>query len=73
MDWFGFVVMVDVLDLPGQSVLGSVRVCTMDSKVPAHSSRLVRKGDVRLKSFLTVAGMEECSYSDVGNGDPLGP
>lgn len=45
----------------------------MDSNDPAHSSLLVRKGDGRLKMFLTVAGMEECSYSDDGEGDPLGP
>jgi len=44
----------------------------MPSKVPAHSSLFVKKV-VMLKSFFTVAGMDECSYSDVGNGDPLGP
>jgi hypothetical protein len=41
--------------------------------VPAHASLFVKKDEVRLKSFFTVAGMDECSYSDVGNGDPLGP
>lgn len=45
----------------------------MPSNVPAHSSLLVRNGEGRLKIFLTVAGMDECSYSDVGNGNPLGP
>jgi hypothetical protein len=33
---------------------------------------LVRKSCGRSKSFLTVAGMDECSYCDVGVG-PLGP
>lgn len=44
----------------------------MPSKVPAHSSLFVKGAD-RLKIFLTVAGMDECSNSEVGNGDPLGP
>ena len=50
----------------GQSVRGVSRV-RKQSKVPAQASRLVRKL-LRLKSFLTVAGMEECSNSDVGYG-----
>jgi hypothetical protein len=58
---------------PGQSVLGCVLVCRIDSNVPAHSSLLVRNGDDKLKIFLTVAGIEECSNSDVGNGLPFGP
>lgn len=45
----------------------------MPSKVPAHSSLFVRKGAVRLKIFLTVAGIDEWSNSEVGDGDPLGP
>ena len=45
----------------------------MPSKVPAHSSLFVKKGEDMLKSFFTVAGMDECSYSDVENGDPSGP
>lgn len=56
--------------LPGQSVLGVVLVKT-PSKVPAHASRLVRKS-FRLKIFLTVAAIEECSNSEVGFG-PEGP
>lgn len=38
-----------------------------ESKVPAHASRLVRK-PFKLKIFLRVAGIDECSYSDVGYG-----
>lgn len=55
--------------VPGQSVLGVVRVSTV-SNVPAHASRLVRNAG-RLKIFFTVAGMDECSYCDVGSG-PVG-
>jgi len=58
------------VNLPGQSVLGLCLVKT-PSKVPAHSSRFVRNS-FRLKIFLTVAAIEECSNSDVGYG-PEGP
>jgi len=44
----------------------------MPSKVPAQASLLVRN-EGKLKSFFTVAEMDECSYSDVGVGDPFGP
>jgi hypothetical protein len=48
-----------------------VKMC---SNVPAYSSLLVRKPDLRLKIFLKVAWMEECLYSDVHiglfNGQP---
>lgn len=50
--------------VPGQSVLG-VALVRMPSKVPAHSSRFVKKS-FRLKSFFTVAGMEECSNCELG-------
>lgn len=56
--------------LPGQSDLGDFLVKT-PSKVPAHASRLVRNS-FRLKIFLTVAGMEECSNCEVSYG-PEGP
>lgn len=59
-------------DLPGQSVRGSVLAITTLSKVPAQASLFVRKGEDKLKSFFTVAGMDECSNSDEGDG-PLGP
>jgi len=59
-----------MLSLPGQSVLGVFLVNT-HSKVPAHASRLVKKS-FKLKIFFTVAGIDECSYSDVGCG-PDGP
>jgi len=52
--------------VPGQSVLGVARVSTL-SNVPAQASRLVRNS-LRLKIFFTVAGMDECSYCDVGSG-----
>lgn len=55
-----------MFNLPGQSTLGLVLV-KMPSKVPAQASRLVRNSS-RLKIFLTVAAMEECSNSDVGYG-----
>lgn len=54
--------------IPGQSVLGSSSSVKMCSNVPAHASRLVRKSDERLKIFLRVAGMEECSNSEVSVG-----
>lgn len=41
------------------------------SNVPAHSSRLVRNDPGKLKSFFTVAGIDECSNSEVGLG-PFG-
>jgi hypothetical protein len=53
-----------------QSVLGVLRERT-PSKVPAQASRAVKKGACRLKSFFTVAGIDECSYCDVGVG-PFG-
>ena len=49
---------------------GVVRVRTV-SKVPAHASRLVKKGLGRPNNFFTVAAMEECSNWDVGVG-PFG-
>lgn len=55
---------------PGQSVRGLVLV-KRPSNVPAHSSRFVRNSG-KLNIFFTVAGIEECSYCDVGNG-PEGP
>lgn len=55
--------------LPGQSVLGLVRLMTA-SNVPAHSSRFVRKL-LRLNIFFSVAGIDECSNCDVGSG-PFG-
>lgn len=36
--------------------------------VPAQASLWVRKSEVRLNSFFMVAGIEECSNSDVGAG-----
>lgn len=57
------------MHVPGQSVLGVVLRAT-PSKVPAHSSLFVRC-DFRPKIFLTVAGIDECSNSDVGYG-PVG-
>lgn len=50
--------------LPIQSVLGVVLFKT-PSNVPAQASRFVKKF-FRLNIFLTVAGIEECSYCDVG-------
>lgn len=51
----------------GQSVLGVVRVVKTPSKVPAHASLKVKKAG-RLKIFLTVAGIDECSYCEVDVG-----
>ena len=62
---------VKLKSLPGQSVLGVVLFKKTLSKVPAHSSRFVKKC-FRLKIFLTVAAIEECSNCDVGYG-PEGP
>jgi hypothetical protein len=45
----------------GQSVLGVSLSVNRSSKVAAQASRFVRKSEVRLNNFLTVAGMEECS------------
>ena len=56
--------------LLGQSVRGVLRVRTV-SKVPAHASRLVKKGLGRPNNFFTVAAIEECSNWDVGVG-PFG-
>uniref|UniRef100_A0A7C8YF60 Uncharacterized protein n=1 Tax=Opuntia streptacantha TaxID=393608 RepID=A0A7C8YF60_OPUST len=53
-------------NVSGQSVLGVVLFKTI-SKVPAQASLLVRKF-FKLKIFFTVAGIEECSYCDVGCG-----
>lgn len=59
-----------VKGLRGQSILGLVLLIT-PSKVPAQASLFVKKS-FKLKIFLTVAGIDECSYSDVGDG-PVGP
>lgn len=56
---------IDAKVSPGQSVLGLLLLIKIPSKVPAHSSRFVRKL-LRLKIFLTVAGMDECSNCEVG-------
>lgn len=59
-------------EIPGQSSRGVSRMEKYLSKVPAHASRLVKKFEfLRLKSFFTVAGIDECSYWEVGVG-PLG-
>ncbi len=36
--------------------------------MPAQASRAVKNGPGRLNSFLTVAGIDECSYCDVAVG-----
>jgi hypothetical protein len=56
--------------VPGQSVRGVFRVRTV-SNVPAQASRFVRKAPGKLNSFFTVAGIDECSNSEVDVG-PVG-
>lgn len=53
---------------PGQSSRGVSRRQKYFSKVPAHASLFVKKFDFRLKSFFTVAGIEECSNCECGVG-----
>lgn len=53
---------------PGQSSRGVSRMLKYFSKVPAQASLFVKKLDFKLKSFFTVAGMEECSNCEVGVG-----
>ena len=57
--------------LPGQSVLGEVNSPTTPSNVPAHASLCVKKFEERLNIFFMVAGIEECSNSELGAG-PFG-
>lgn len=57
--------------LPGQSVLGEDNCPTTSSKVPAHASLLVKKSALRLNNFFMVAGIDECSNSEVKLG-PFG-
>ena len=54
--------------IPGQSVLGELNSATTCSNVPAHASLFVKKLDFKLKSFFTVAGIEECSNCEYGVG-----
>lgn len=56
--------------IPGQSVLGEVS-SKMPSKVPAHASLFVKKSDLSVNNFLMVAGIDECSNSEVAVG-PIG-
>ena len=60
------------LSIPGQSVRGEVNSPTTCSNVPAHASLCVKKLEERLNIFLMVAGIEECSNSELGVG-PFGP
>lgn len=53
---------------PGQSSRGVSRRQNSSSKVPAHASLFVKKFDFRLKSFFTVAGIDECSNCEYANG-----
>lgn len=57
--------------IPGQSVRGEVNSPTTCSNVPAHASLWVKKLDVMLNIFFIVAGIEECSNSELAVG-PLG-
>lgn len=67
-----FIIMTEFSCEPGQSLRGLLRRLKYFSKVPAHASLLVKKLELRLKSFLTVAGIEECSNCEDEVG-PLGP
>lgn len=58
-------------DIPGQSVLGEVKSPTTCSNVPAHASLCVKKLEERLNIFFIVAGIDECSNSELAAG-PLG-
>ena len=58
--------------IPGQSVLGELNSPKTCSNVPAQASLCVKKLEERLKIFLMVAGIEECSNSEFGVG-PVGP
>jgi len=66
-----------LVGIPGQSVLGSSSSVKMCSNVPAHTSRLVRKSDERLKIFLRVAGGRgwrmECLNSEVSGRPTMVP
>ena len=53
---------------PGQSSRGVSRRKKYFSNVPAHASLFVKKLDFKLKSFFTVAGIEECSNCEYGVG-----
>ncbi|BBN67539.1 hypothetical protein Prudu_107S001200, partial [Prunus dulcis] len=64
------------LSLPLQEFL-KIRLVKMVNEATANIPgwNTLTSGEMknRLKIFLTVAGMDECSNSEVGNGDPLGP